>query len=210
MIVARFDIELPPDAMIRDVSTAAPDATFRLLSGLRTGDTAVELGEVVADDPVAAGERLADHDAVLAHEWLEVDADRALSKYETTDTGLYEFVASTDLPPEYPVVVRDGRYEFDFVGTREEFEGFRAAIEGAGRDYELLSLVEETASESLLSAAQREALETAVREGYFAVPRECTLADIADVLGVDKSTASRTLRRAIGKVTGQFVAGPED
>ncbi|WP_336034810.1 helix-turn-helix domain-containing protein [Halobacterium yunchengense] len=210
MILARLDIELPPETMIRDVSTAEPAATFRLLSGVRSGDTAVELGEVVADDPVAAGDRIADHDAVRDYEWLEVEADRALGKYETTDTALYEFVADADLPPEYPVVVRDGRYEFDFVGTRAEFEGFRAAIEDAGRDYELLSLADGTPSESPLSDAQRETLETAVREGYFEVPRACSLADVADATGVEKSTASRTLRRAVAQVTARFLADPRD
>lgn len=209
MIAARFSIELPPDTMMRAVSMAHADATFRLLSGVQTGDTAVELGEVAADDPTVAGSAVADHDAVVAFEWLETEAERGLAKYETTDTGLYEFVAQSELPPEYPVVVRDGWFEFDLVGTRTEFEKFRDALEDTGRPYELLSLVGGRSPESLLSDTQRAALATAVREGYFEVPRECTLDDVAAELGVDKSTASRTLRRAVEKVTTQFLASPD-
>lgn len=209
MIAARFEIELPPDTMMSEVSTDLPDATFRLLSGLRTGDTAVELGAVVADDPAAGGDAIRDHDAVLAYEQLEAGPERVLAKYETADTGLYEFVAQSDLPPEYPVVVRDGWFEFDLVGTREEFEQFRGVLDDAGRPYELLSLVGGHSPESLLPEAQRAALATALREGYFEVPRDCTLADVADALGVDKSTASRRLRRATAAVTAQFLAGPE-
>jgi len=43
-----------------------------------------------------------------------------------------------------------------------------------------------------------------VEEGYFEVPRECTLEDLADTLDVDKSTASETIRRGTGRVIGQF------
>jgi len=41
------------------------------------------------------------------------------------------------------------------------------------------------------------------------VPRGCTLAELADSLGVDKSTASETIRRAAGRVMAQFLLGGE-
>ena len=49
--------------------------------------------------------------------------------------------------------------------------------------------------DTLLTDRQRECLQAALRLGYFEVPRECTLAELADRLGVDKSTASETIRR---------------
>jgi predicted DNA binding protein len=37
------------------------------------------------------------------------------------------------------------------------------------------------------------------------VPRECTLADVADELGVDTSTASETIRRATARIVDAFL-----
>jgi predicted DNA binding protein len=209
MIDARFRIRLPPDTWVREVSESLPTARFRLLSGVRTGETAVELGEVVADDPEAAGRRIADHPSISDYERLEADDERLLGKYETADTGLYEFVERSAVPPEFPVVVRNGWYEFDLTGTREEFDRVRAALEESGREYELLSIVGESASDGLVTDRQRELLDAALREGYFEVPRECTLADLADSTGVDKSTASRVLRRGETEVLRWYLTTVE-
>lgn len=205
MIAARFRIRLPPETWIADVSTAAPDATFRLLSGVRTGATAIELGEAVADDPAAVGRAIADHPSIEVFDRLERTGERLLAKYETTDTGLYEFVADSSLPVEYPVVVEDGWFEFDLTGTRESFDRFRTALDEAGRPYELLSLVHSEEGAGLLTDRQREVLDAAVRAGYFDVPRGCTLAELAADLGVDKSTASRILRRGQARIVQWFL-----
>ena len=51
MISARFRIMLPEGLWITELSQQFPQATFRLLSGYRGEDTALELGEVVAETP---------------------------------------------------------------------------------------------------------------------------------------------------------------
>lgn len=212
MINASLRIELPDEYWVADVSRDFPDATFKLLSGVRTEDTAVELGEVVAGEPRAAADAVADHPHIVEYQRLELTDDRSLAKYETTDTGLYGFMEDSSLPPEFPVVVRDGWYELDFTGRRDVFEALRAGIEAAGFEHELLSLVsaggEEEGEEELLTDTQREALETAMREGYFEVPRDCTLEEVADEMGVDKSTASGVVRRGEARVLKWFLTGP--
>ncbi len=208
MITASLRIELPEDYWVAELSRAFPDATFRLLSGVRTGDTAVELGEVVAEEPHAVSEAIEEHPHVVDYQRLEAADDRGIAKYETTDTGLYGFVETEGIPIEFPVVVRDGWYELDFTGTRDEFDAFRAGIEASGFRHELVSLVEvagENVDEELLTERQREVLQTAMREGYFEVPRDCTLDELADELGVDKSTASGVLRRGEARVLKRFL-----
>lgn len=209
MITASLRIELPEGYWVAEVSREFPDATFRLLSGVRTDNTAVELGEVVAEEPREAADAVAEHPHIVDYQRLELTDDRSLSKYETTDTGLYDFVEDTSLPPEFPVVVRDGWYEIDFTGTREEFDAFRAGVEASGFEHELVSLVESggNVNEELLTERQREVLEAAMREGYFEVPRESSLEEVADELGVDKSTASGVLRRGEARVLKKFLTG---
>ena len=210
MISARFRIQLPDSFWVAEVSQAFPQMTFRLLSGYRIGETALELGEVTGRDPDGAAAAIRGHEAIEQYELLEREAERALTKYETSDTDLYEFVEQAELTIEFPVDVRNGWYEFDLTGTREEFEYLRNALEAGGVSFELDSLVSTTGSESLLTDRQHELLDVAVREGYFEVPRECTLAELAEVVGVDKSTASTVLRRGESTLLKWYLAGPGD
>jgi predicted DNA binding protein len=55
----------------------------------------------------------------------------------------------------------------------------------------------ETAKGPGLTARQAEVFEAAHRAGYFEIPREATLRDVAERTSVNKSTASETLRRAV-------------
>ncbi|WP_135821221.1 helix-turn-helix domain-containing protein [Halostella litorea] len=208
MIRAEFRIELPETTWVSEVSRAYPDATFRLLTGLRTGDTAVELGEVAADSPAAVGDAIRDHPSIADYQRLDAAEGTVLARYETSDVALYEFAAGPALAPEYPVVVRDGWFEFDLTGTRTEFERLRDGLEASDLGYELLSIVGDADSDGLLTDRQREVLGTALRMGYFEVPRACTLADVAAALDVDKSTASGVLRRGEARVLKRFLTGP--
>lgn len=210
MITASLRIRLPDDAWVADVSQSFPETTFRLLSGIRTGETAVELGELVGPEPRAAAERVAAHSSIVTYERLEVTDDRSLAKYETTDTALYGFIEASSLPPEFPIVVRNGWYELDFTGTREKLDRLRDALDARDSRYELQSLVETGTATDLLTDRQRTVLETAVRNGYFDVPRGCTLTDLGATLEVDKSTVSETLRRAERRILLQALTGADD
>ncbi|MFC5134639.1 MULTISPECIES: helix-turn-helix domain-containing protein [Haloferacaceae] len=207
VIEARFRISLPPDLYITDLSQAFPDTTFRLLSGVRTGDTASELGEAVTDTPDAVISGFQNHDAVTEFEVLDRTDDRLLTTYETADVDLYAFIENGGFPPEFPIEVRNGRYEFDLTGTRNEFDQFRKTLEEIGTAYELLSKVHKEQSDRLLTRRQEELLSIGLREGYFEVPRACTLADLAETVGVDKSTASGIIRRAQARLIAWYLTG---
>lgn len=206
MIRARFRIHVPEEEWVGELSRTFPDSTFRLLSGLRTEDGAIELGEVVTDEPEAVAEALVARPEVTDLEPLAIAEDRLLGKYETTGAGLYEFVTETGTPIEYPLVLRNGWMAFDLTGTREEFDRFRTALESGEEPFELRFVVDAGEPETLLTDRQREVLEAALRRGYFSVPRECTLAELAAALDVDKSTASGVIRRGEARLVKQFFA----
>ncbi|QLG51040.1 helix-turn-helix domain-containing protein [Natrinema halophilum] len=209
MIRAQFRIRLPDGVWVREVSEAFPDASFKLLAGYRLEGKAIELGEIVADEADACVDAMRAHPAIARFELLESAGRRALGKYEVSDTNLYEFVDTSSLPIEFPIVARNGWFTFDLTGTREELERLQTVLETADVAYELQSVITTTETESLLTDRQREVLEAAIREGYFEVPRECTLADLADTVDVDKSTASTILRRGQATVLKWFLSGPE-
>lgn len=51
-----------------------------------------------------------------------------------------------------------------------------------------------------LTSDQREVLVTAMEDGYFAVPRETSLVDLGETLGISDSAVSQRLRRGLSRV----------
>lgn len=200
MIYATFRIQLPADIWVTELSKRFPTATFRLLSGYRADQTALELGEVLTETPEAVVDAMRTHPSITNYELLESDDKRALGKYESRDTALYDFVEQSSLTIEFPLDVQDGWYEFDLTGTRNELNRLQGILDESPLSYELRSLVRTTETDGLVTSRQREVLEAAHRRGYFEVPRDVTLAELADELDVDTSTASTILRRGTSTI----------
>lgn len=60
-------------------------------------------------------------------------------------------------------------------------------------------------AESTLTDAQREALVAAYQLGYFKIPRETTLRELADELGISDTALSQRLRRGVEHFVGDSV-----
>lgn len=90
---------------------------------------------------------------------------------------------------------------------RESLVGFRRFC----ADHDLQFRLEELwngdagSSESALTAAQREALAAAHESGYFQVPRETSLAGVAERIGISPQATSERLRRAEEKLVSQVL-----
>jgi predicted DNA binding protein len=205
MISARFWIELPETLWVTELSQQYPQATFRLLSGNHDDSHAVELGEVIAEHPNEIVDVMRSHPSISNYELLESAERLVLGKYKTNDTQLYEFVEAESLTIEFPVVVQNGWYEFDLTGTRDELDTFQGRLDAAPLSYELQWLITERDADELLTDRQQEILSVAIRQGYFEVPRECTLGELGETLAVDKSTVSTVLRRAESRVLKWFM-----
>lgn len=84
--------------------------------------------------------------------------------------------------------------------TRDQFDRFREHLSDEGITFGLENLTRASAPQQFmggLTASQREALVTAVAEGYFAIPRVATMDDVAAALGISTQSASERLRRGI-------------
>lgn len=104
--------------------------------------------------------------------------------------------------------VRDGRISFDLLlSSRENLAESVSLIERFGpvriehvsQDFERRITPSVTEWANLFEAItprRRRVLNTALEAGYFDLPRGCTLEDIADEVGIAKTTASQHLRKA--------------
>lgn len=205
VISAQFRIQLPEHLWVSELSREFPTAEFNLLSGYKVGNHALELGETVADpiDPPVQSMRA--HPQIRSYELLESEQGRALGKYETPQTDLYEFAELSGLTIEFPIDVRNGWYRFDLTGTREELDELQAVLEASPLRYELQSLVTSAETDALLTDRQREVLSVAVENGYYEIPRETTYEEIAAELGVSAGTVSEHLQKVEATVLSTLV-----
>ncbi|WP_167939431.1 helix-turn-helix domain-containing protein [Natronococcus sp. JC468] len=85
-------------------------------------------------------------------------------------------------------------------GSRNQFNIFRDYLTDQEITFSLENLTQSQIPHQYmggLTDPQREALVVAVEEGYFAIPREATMDEIADRLGISTQSASERLRRGI-------------
>lgn len=96
---------------------------------------------------------------------------------------------------------------------REAFSAFRDSCEQQGLDVAVQSVQDQEtaphAEQYGISEPQREILLLAIQRGYFEVPRDASLADLADELGVSSQAASERLRRGLDSLVDSALLVPE-
>lgn len=130
---------------------------------------------------------------------------------ETEDAGLYvvhwaeDVAAFVDQVVDLNGVVMEaaaweGEWRLTFRFPDEaEVDEFRSFLEERSLPYEVRRVYDEDAAthrEYDLTPGQREILLVGLEMGFFEVPRDATLPELADRLGVSSNSASQRLRRA--------------
>ena len=206
MPTAKLAVTLPADVWIADLSTRFPDATFRVLAALPDADTGVGLVEIADADVGDVLARLDETEGVRVFETLYRGDDRALVQFETDDPLLLLSIRNSRAPFEPPVTIVDGVADLEITAPRDRLSSLADQFRALGLQFDVRSVRTSIDSESVVSDGQRRLIETAVEEGYYDTPRRCTLTELADQLGIAKSTASERLHRAEGAIIRAFVA----
>lgn len=97
--------------------------------------------------------------------------------------------------------------------TREQFQAFRTYLDEQGIAYQLEDLARATAPQQFmggLTGPQRDALVAAVGEGYFEIPRDATMEDVAESLDISTQAASERLRRGIEQFVATMLVASEN
>ncbi|MDZ5810781.1 helix-turn-helix domain-containing protein [Halorubrum sp. AD140] len=104
--------------------------------------------------------------------------------------------AAVAFPP--PVVFYgNGSVRFDAVGPSAALSDLYGQLqEYTTVDIETVRGYRPGVSSGLLTDRQREALTSAITVGYYEIPRNGTVADVADAIGCSRSTAGELLRKA--------------
>ncbi|WP_276299323.1 helix-turn-helix domain-containing protein [Halorussus lipolyticus] len=205
MPTAKLHITLPDDVWIAQVSSAHPDAEFRVLAAFPADETGVGLLEITSSDLPSVVADMDDREDIVRLDLQQASEESALVEFETTAPLLLFSVQESGLPLELPFVIEDATAEVELTASRDRLSAFTAQLEAFGMDFDVEYVREMVNSESLLTQRQQELLNTAVDEGYYDTPRECSLTELADEAGVAKSTASETLHRVEEKIVKEYV-----
>jgi len=207
MTHAELTVTLPDGTWVKDVSTASPDATFRVLAALPGTDAGFGLVELIASDPRPVLTDMEAHDAITRIELLQAGEDRAMIQFETTQPLLLFSARESRMPIELPIEIEDGTTTLELTASRDRLSELARQFDAFGLEYSVEYVSPRVESERLLTDRQRELIATAIEMGYYDTPREASMTELAEALDIAKSTCSETLHRAEEKIIKQFADG---
>lgn len=207
MTVAEIVITLPEEVWLSSVTAAHPTASFRVVSVQRSGETGTALLEVRAEEILPILSAVSDRQSVTEVELLWKREDEALVQLETVDPTLLTMVSDAGVPLKTPFHVADGRVTWEVTTTRRKLSELDDRLRAMGIEHEVKTVRPGGTHErpSLTTERQEEVLEAAFEAGYYDTPREATLTEVADAVGVSKATCSEILHRAEGKIVESYL-----
>ncbi|MCX2819697.1 helix-turn-helix domain-containing protein [Haladaptatus sp. F3-133] len=201
---ASLSIEIPDDAWVSDVSKSYPDAVFRVLSAFASEGRGVGIVEVEADGRIEEiTDEISEHDAIAEIQLLWSEGNEALVEFETGKPMMLLAARRSGIPVRMPFEIRDGTGNWELTTSRERLSELDSVFDTMGISYEL-EYVHEVRSEEFLTDKQRNVMETALYMGYYDTPRESSLSEVAEEIGIAKSTCSEILHRAEEKIVKEF------
>ena len=137
----------------------------------------------------------------------------AVSQFEPTDMTrqALERQRESDIVIEMPIRIdSDGAFHITYLGSDADFqELFREVAGDASYRFEVIETgdyePDKASFTRLLTTRQQEVLEAAVEVGYYNAPRQSTLEEIAEVVGIAPSTAGEHLRKVEEQVFSTLV-----
>jgi protein-disulfide isomerase-like protein with CxxC motif len=123
-----------------------------------------------------------------------------------TDAPLLLLAAKrSGLPIEMPLDIEDGVATVEVTGEHERVAEMGRRLSDLGLQFEVERVRQRVDPARLLTDRQREVLLTAVDLGHYDVPRRATLTEVAEHVGIAKSTCSETLQRVERTVVREFI-----
>lgn len=218
-LLGTFDIRCEGLPLV-DVATAVPEATLVLTLQFNHSERPLFVLAVTDGDRSVLEAALADTGDVGSYTFLGSAGDTLkyqavpgrsladqLGPYVDDLSGL-EALATTEALIERIEVTPTGWRQSGWFAHREAFEAFQTFWQ-RNAEFRLLRLTREGESEPPgdgLTDRQREALRIAYELGFFEVPRQTSLEEIATELDISASSASERLRRAQTQLIEETVA----
>jgi predicted DNA binding protein len=202
---AKLTLTIPDVIWIGEISRIYSNARFRILSVLPNRNSGIGLAEITADQLKALLSDIKTYKSIVSLEILKLHDETGLIRFETSNPALLMPIQSSGIALEMPFTLTDGQVTWEITASQSQLSALDKQLEEFGIPFSVDNLQQQATCESFLTERQYEIVETAVDEGYYDTPRECSLTELSETLGIAKSTCSETLHRAEGKVIKRFV-----
>lgn len=202
---ATLTLTIPETVWMGELTRRYANAEFTVLAAHAGDHTGVGLTNISAPavEPVVTD--LETYDEVTDVEILEYREQCVLVQLETTLPILLEPVRQSGIPLEMPFTVKAGEVTWEITASRDRLSALHDHLGEHGIPFTVDSIYRELETARLLTDEQWRVLTRAVREGYYDTPRTCTQEELAERLGIAKSTCSGILHRAEERIVKQFI-----
>lgn len=204
MTVVRLELTLPDGTWGADVSETHPLTSFRVLAAMPGSKASYQLLSIQGDEVGEAVEALRNHQTVDELDEVQRSDTEVTVRFTATRAPVLEAARESGLPIKLPFHLVDGQTTVELVGSRKHMSAFGRQLVDAGVEYEVDLVTSHRHLDQLLTDVQADLLTEAIERGYYETPRECTLTELADAVGIAKSTCSVTLQRAESSVMKRF------
>lgn len=204
---AKISAEIPGSMWVHDVSKEYPDTVFRVISAIPGDDFGVGVVEINGDAHGDVVEAISRHGTVSDVEvlWEDDEEEKTLAQVRTGNHLILLEASRSGVPLETPFEIQDGVGEWVLRASHDSLSELGSLFDSMGMRYTIEYVRDFEEDDGLLTDKQRDVVETADELGYYDTPREASLSEVADELGVAKSTCSEMLHRAEGKIVNSFL-----
>lgn len=195
MTQARLAVELPDGPWAADISREFPEATLRVIAALPGDGPGFALVWITAPDIAAVLDAMESHPAVTEASVMDRSDHEATVQFETSAPLLLLAAKRSGVPIEMPVEISDGEAVIDVTGAHDRVAELGRQFDELGLEFRVKYVRERVQTSQLLTETEQDLLVRAVEEGYYDTPRSCSLTELADRVGLAKSTCSEALHR---------------
>ncbi len=204
--LARIKIKFPSSLWISHI--------FKKFSGIRMeieyflpydfensiGNSIIEIFHYSIDSLI---DEIKIHESVIDFSILEKEENRVKFNIKTKDPFLLYAVIKCGVLVNFPVRVRDGYAFWRLISTRERIDELLTLFEQKSVNFTLLKIGNSPYTldddKNKLTFNESNVLDKAISSGFFNIPRNISLEELANELGKSKSALSVMLRKIIKK-----------
>lgn len=204
---AKLTVDIPEHVWIGDLSTTHPELVFQVVTSIVGKDTGIGLIRLTASDPLPIITDIQARDDIDSLELLWKHDDEALLQIQTANPLPLLPIRRAGVPLKMPFDIQNGQATWNVTTSTDRLSSLRTHLDNLGIEFTIEHIRDIDASQAdrLLTDRQQEVLATAAEKGYYQAPRESTLGDVADTLGIANATCSDVLHRAEGHIIHWFL-----
>lgn len=203
--VARIKLEIPKSKWFSKIFDNFHDVELKVLNFLpfdvekSIGNAIIEINHYKINQII---EEIKNHKSVIEFTLMEKELNRVTFNIITKNPHLLFILIKCGVLIDFPVKVKEKVAEWNLIATRERINDLLDCFEENEISFSLIKIGNSLSNEedkNKLDSEELRILKTAINSGFFEVPRNISLEELAKKLELSKSWTSEKLRKIINK-----------